>query len=462
MTKIILFLITFLSSLVYSQNEFITVWKPANAQSKTVANVPAQSTTQQIWFPGRGSNFNVYWEEIGFPSHNGTMNGISSSQHFLVDFGTPYHPDPALATYRIKISNGNGNFDAVRFYNEYFVSPNLGTPILMNLLGDTDKLLEVQQWGNINWLSMETAFTDCSNLDVTATDIPILGNVTNAALMFHNCTSLLGNPTFNQWNTSTITNMSHLFSNAGNFNQPLNNWNTANVTDMTWMFHYLSSFNQPLSSWNVSNVTTMLHMFHLCTSFNQDLSSWNVSNVTEFRDFLSGATSFNQSLETWNLASVVQANSMLTNTALTCNNWDKTLHGWRTTPTTANNVNLGNVAPLQYKDPLAIAARDYLINVKGWTITGDVLGNECESTLSVSEANHNNFISIYPVPVSDFLRIQSPEKIIRVTITDFSGRIMYREKDDIKMIPVSHFKAGSYMISIDTAKGTLIRKFIKK
>src|SRR5690606_40319834 len=53
-------------------------------------------------------------------------------------------PDPALATYRIKISNGNGNFDAVRFYNEYFVSPNLGTPILMNLLGDTDKLLEVQ------------------------------------------------------------------------------------------------------------------------------------------------------------------------------------------------------------------------------------------------------------------------------------------------------------------------------
>src|SRR5690606_41793266 len=108
MTKIILFLITFLSSLVYSQNEFITVWKPANAQSKTVANVPAQSRTQLIWFPGRGGNYNVYWEEIGFPSHNGTMNGISSAQHFLVDYRTSYHPHPALATYRIKISIGNG------------------------------------------------------------------------------------------------------------------------------------------------------------------------------------------------------------------------------------------------------------------------------------------------------------------------------------------------------------------
>ena len=40
----------------------------------------------------------------------------------------------------------------------------------------------------------------------------------------------------NDWDVSFITDMSSMFENCENFNQPLNNWNVSNVTDMSFMF----------------------------------------------------------------------------------------------------------------------------------------------------------------------------------------------------------------------------------
>lgn len=94
------------------------------------------------------------------------------------------------------------------------------------------------------------------------------------------------------WDTSSITNMSHMFQGASAFNQPIENWDVSNVTNMSYMFaetneffdvHYVPSpsvFNQPLNNWNVSNVTYMDHMFWRSKAFDQPLDNWNVSNVT--------------------------------------------------------------------------------------------------------------------------------------------------------------------------------------
>ncbi len=443
------------------QNEFITVWKPANASEQNIAGGTV-STNTQIWFPGKGASFNVYWEENGFPAHNGTLTGISSTTHFLIDFGTPFNPNPTAATYHVKISDGNGSFDAIKFYNDTFIPPHIGIPVLLSPLGDFEKIIAVTQWGNINWQSMEAAFSDCINLDVTATDIPDLTNVTSTSLMFHNCSSLLANPTINFWNTSSVINMSHMFSSAGNFNQPLNSWNTANVTNMAWMFHYLTQFNQPLSNWDVSNVTSMLHMFHLCTEFNQDLSIWNVTNVENMTDLFAGATSFNQNLGDWNLQNVTAANNMLLNTGLSCSNYDRTLYDWSNNPNTVNNLSIGNVAPLQYKNPLAIAARSHLTTVKGWTITGDQLGGECESFLSVSETHDSAPVQLYPVPAEDFLHLLSAERIKKVTILDATGRLIDHKEENLSAIPISHLSSGIYIIIIDTGTSKTSKKFIKK
>ena len=85
----------------------------------------------------------------------------------------------------------------------------------------------------------------------------------------------------NDIDVSNVTDMSELFVNCHDFNQPLDSWDVLKVTDMEWMFGHCYSFNQPLDSWDVSNVTDMRGMFLGCIKFNQPLDSWDVSKVTD-------------------------------------------------------------------------------------------------------------------------------------------------------------------------------------
>ena len=59
---------------------------------------------------------------------------------------------------------------------------------------------------------------------------------------------------------------------------------TSNITDMSHKFKYASQFNQPIGKWNVSNVENMKEMLENASSFDQDLSAWDVSNVKNAKD----------------------------------------------------------------------------------------------------------------------------------------------------------------------------------
>ena len=83
------------------------------------------------------------------------------------------------------------------------------------------------------------------------------------------------------WDTSQVTDMSRLFNNATDFNQPLNDWDVSNVTDMNHLFSSATDFNQPLNDWDVSNVTDMNNMFYRARAFNQPLNDWDVSNYSD-------------------------------------------------------------------------------------------------------------------------------------------------------------------------------------
>lgn len=61
----------------------------------------------------------------------------------------------------------------------------------------------------------------------------------------------------------------------------ISNWDVSSISDMSNLFSNAYSFNDDLSYWDVSNVQNMCSMFHDALSFNQDLSSWDVSNVSE-------------------------------------------------------------------------------------------------------------------------------------------------------------------------------------
>ena len=137
----------------------------------------------------------------------------------------------------------------------------------MTISGEADKILTVEQWGDIQWKSMESAFHTCANLDVLAADSPNLSFVNNMSYMFGDCTSLVGTLAFNEWDVSAVTNMGSLFTRAPSFNQDISNWDVSSVTWMGDMFAEATSFNQNISNWDVFSVTVMGSMFRSATTF---------------------------------------------------------------------------------------------------------------------------------------------------------------------------------------------------
>lgn len=343
-----------------AQNEFITTWKPSGVDPSitTYTTAPNQSSSNQIWFPGTGSNYTIQWEEINYPQHNGTLANVTSNGQILINFGTPLNPTPNQATYSVKVSNGSGVFNKIQFAS-FTLNPN-GDKIWSHL-GNSDKILAISQWGNIQWTSMLNAFSHCQSLQLTATDSPNLSNVENASHLFFNASSFTGNssmanwntsqikdfsfmfahtnmylladtfnPPIGNWNTSAATNFKSLFENRKVFNQNLNSWNTSSVTNMNSTFASCTAFNQPLNSWNTSNVTDMSFMFRQTPSFNQSLNSWNTSNVTNMASMFEGSIIFNQPLQNWNTSNVTNMSSMF---AL-CIAFNQPLDNWNTSNVT--------------------------------------------------------------------------------------------------------------------------------
>ena len=172
------------------------------------------------------------------------------------------------------------------------------------------KILEVEQWGDIMWTDMNSAFANCELLDITATDSPNLSLVTDMSFMFGNCFVLTGTPEFNNWDTSNVNNMYYMFGENFLFNQPLGNWNVSQVTNFGWMFHGNNLFNQDLNSWDTSSSTHMDHMFHHCTNFNYPLNNWDTSDVITMDTMFAQCDHFNQPLDAWETSNVMDMDNM--------------------------------------------------------------------------------------------------------------------------------------------------------
>jgi surface protein len=300
-----------------AQNEFITIWQPSNPSS-TITGYTA-STNSQIYFPGVGTNYTIYWEEIGNASHNGILNNVTSTlgRPVLINFGTSTAATPK---YTVKISKGSGSFTQIVFGDGY------------NYIryGDVEKILSISQWGNINWTSMYDAFNGCKNMDVTATDTPILTNVTDLSFMFQNCNTLVGNSSFANWNTSKVTKMIWMFASAATFNQNIGNWDTSNVTDMSFMFNGATAFNQNIGNWNTTKVINMYSLFAGATAFNQNIGNWNTANVTDMSGMFSAAKAFNQNIGSWNTSKVTDMSGMFYNATA----FNQNIGGWNTSKVT--------------------------------------------------------------------------------------------------------------------------------
>lgn len=277
-------------------------------------------------------------------------------------------PLEANATYNFTVDWGDGNSNVITYWNDSALTHTYASPgtytvkitgtfdrIYFNNSGDKLKLLSVDQWGSMQWSSMESAFFGCANLQFTALDVPDLSNVTNMSYMLSGATAF--NSDINHWDTSTVTNMSYLFQNTNNFNQPLGNWNTSNVTTMRQMFQNALMFNQPLTNWDTSKVTDMTFMFNYAPVFNSDISGWNTGNVVNMSGLFLQASAFNQPIGAWDTSKVTTMSSMFQQTS-----FNQPIESWNTSSVTnmssmfksntmfnqpLGNWNIGNVTNME-------------------------------------------------------------------------------------------------------------------
>ncbi|HHD82434.1 MAG TPA: BspA family leucine-rich repeat surface protein [Campylobacterales bacterium] len=189
-------------------------------------------------------------------------------------------------------------------------------------LSNNEKILAVEQWGTIEWQSMEQAFYNCFSLEIDQVDIPNLEDVYSMKSMFQGAEYF--NDPLDDWDVSSVDDMSYMFAGALDFNQSLNDWDVSAVEDMSYMFQGAESFNQPLNNWQVNYVEDMSHMFEGATDFNQSLNDWNVGFVNDMSYMFASTPVFNQPLNNWDVSFVGNMSSMFSQAI----NFNQELNDW--------------------------------------------------------------------------------------------------------------------------------------
>lgn len=452
-------LCSFIFTASYAQKEedyFITVWD-LSLDNKNSTNIEFASLTT--------GDVNYTWET--FPAGN-SGSGMFDADNFLVTIANL----PAKATIRLKLEPQN----LKRFYFEYRFDRNNG------------KLIDVTQWGKAKWLSMELAFFNCGNLDISTSDLPHLDSVQNMSGMFSqfsklkgpkninqwemknvkNISWMFGGSSFNQpidsWNTQNVTNMGGLFSLNTSFNQPIGNWNTQNVIDMGSMFFNAANFNQSIDNWNIEKVANMSQMFGGASSFNQPIGSWNTQNVTNMSNMFTSASSFNQRLDSLEFNPLVILGSrnigyrLLDHCGIDCKNYSNTLIGWANNTATPTNIYLVSANGLKYR-PLAKYAREILTKSKRWTISGDVLStSDCGVITGQENEISPSTISLYPNPAQDKLFLKNAEVNISYKIIDNLGRTLKSGICQSEEISIADLPSGLYKLVCENKSFTFVKE----
>lgn len=126
------------------------------------------------------------------------------------------------------------------------------------------QLIDISQWGDIEFIDCTNMFIGCINFNITARDTPNLDKCRVLDKMFYGCESLISG--LSDWNVKNVKSMICMFSGCESFNSDLGKWNVSSVIDMYGMFSGCKVFNSDLSNWEISQVTDMRHMFYGCAS----------------------------------------------------------------------------------------------------------------------------------------------------------------------------------------------------
>ena len=178
-------------------NDFVMTWKTDNLSAGST-----NSTSIRIPTIGGGYNYSIDW------------NGDANFEQVNIT-GDVTHDYGVSGTYSVRI---RGDFPRIYF----------------DFSGDVFKIINIANWGDNPWTSMESAFAGAENMTVTANFAPNLSNLTSLQSMFSG--ALLANPNTTNWDVSNVTHMDFMFQEALSANPNVQNWAINNIQSMDGMF----------------------------------------------------------------------------------------------------------------------------------------------------------------------------------------------------------------------------------
>ena len=225
--------------------------------------------------------------------------------------GTQTHTYSSAGTYDIKVTDTAGQ---IRFGGA----------------GDAEKLINIKNWGAGVWTDFFIAFNGCTNMILSATDVPDLSGAAGLFGTFANCS--LFNSNINNWDVSGIANFKNLFFNCPLYNQPLDLWDTSSATEMRSMFDGAEAFDQNIGSFDTSGVADFRQMFKNAFAFNNggstSINNWDTSSATDMYQMFVTTESFNQPIGGWDVSNVLNMEGMFNQayvgpvTGDSLNSWD--------------------------------------------------------------------------------------------------------------------------------------------
>ena len=320
-------------------------------------------------------------------------------------FGFLLNSDFGVDSFRLAVGSGSGLYN-IRFFGNL--------PSFKNY--DKTQLIDVTQWGDIEWSTTESMFEGWDGSSFSATDAPNLSNTTSMRRMFFGASNF--SKDLNDWDVSNVTNMVGVFNGATSFSGDLSSWNVGNVTNMQGMFAGAESFNSNISGWPVSNVESTRLMFNSAISFNQNISGWDIGNVTNMEGMFKNADAFDQPINSWDISNVANLSRMfqdndgfdqtldswkfhpdvdLTNifdqaTGFSCQNYSDILFGWNYRNLSIIDQNLGPSPTLEYDGAVDILVLP-LLEDRGWTVPG-AIGDPTATCISENIMYWTGFINI--------------------------------------------------------------------
>ena len=288
-------------------------------------------------------------------TYSGTIDWGDSSTSSL-SYANRSHTYASGGTYTITIS---GTIEGWQFANG----------------GDKAKITDISNFGNLT-ITTALAFQGCSNMTITAADVPIIATTSLQGFM-QLCSSVTTFSGVSDMDTSLVTNFDNAFSGMTNFNQNMNGLDISAATNLTSMLRLNPNFtNDGVSlDWVNTNNVIMRNAFR-DNAYNGTIDFGQT--VTDLGLTLYNNDAFDTSLAGLDITSLSYAFAfMQAATGMSTANYDATLIDWESQlqaayPSGAGypytiNINFGGS---QFTSGGAgETAKNSLVTNFGWTIS---------------------------------------------------------------------------------------------